>query len=290
MCKHLLIGLIATMVVGSLPAAGQIVATQENGRTIYVEAPPTAPTGEQPVTQYGPHRTYLYYSKTEHRWKRVPPASGATMRKARSAAADVQQYLAWRAQQPAFHVDYGQNHPEEAVGKPVAASNNESSGPAATSSPGLTGEQLDAIIDEAAAKHGVDANLVRAVIKVESNFNPHAVSRKGAMGLMQLMPSTARNLQVANPFDVRQNVDGGVRHLKQLLQDFNGDVTKSVAAYNAGAGAVQRNGGVPPYAETQAYVRRVNQLYNGDSPLKAAPSNQIRVYRDKYGVLTFTND
>jgi membrane-bound lytic murein transglycosylase B len=288
MRKHLLIGLIATMVVGSLPLAAQIVATQENGRTIYVEAPPTAPAGEQSVTQYS-RRTYLYYSRTEHRWKRVPPASGATMRKARSAAADVQQYLVWRAQQPAFRVDYAQTQPEAAV-KPVETSKNESSGPAATSGHGVTAEQLDAIIDEAAQKHGVDANLVRAVIKVESNFNPHAVSNKGAMGLMQLMPSTARSLQVTNPFDAQQNVDGGVRHLKQLLQDFNGDVTKSVAAYNAGAGAVQRNGGVPPYAETRAYVRRINQLYNGDSPLKAVPSNQIRVYRDKYGVLTFTND
>jgi soluble lytic murein transglycosylase-like protein len=135
----------------------------------------------------------------------------------------------------------------------------------------------------------VDSNLVRAVIKVESNFNPHAVSRKGAMGLMQLMPSTARSLQVGNPFDARENVDGGVRHLRQLLENFGGDVTKSVAAYNAGAGAVTRNGGVPPYAETQDYVRRVNQLYNGD-PLRAAPRTPIHVYRDKYGVLTFTNE
>ena len=289
MRKHLLLGLIAMMSVSSIPVTAEIVAVQENGRTIYVDVPPT-PRGEQPVTEYGPHRTYLYYSKSEHRWKRVPPASGATMRKARSAAADVQQYLVWRAQQPAFHVDYGHNQPDEAVAKPAEASKNESSGPAATSGHGITAEQLDAIIDEAAAKHGVDANLVRAVIKVESNFNPHAVSNKGAMGLMQLMPSTARSLQVSNPFDAQQNVDGGVRHLKQLLQDFNGDVSKSLAAYNAGAGAVQRNGGVPPYAETQAYVRRINQLYNGDAPLKASPSNQIRVYRDKYGVLTFTND
>ena len=288
MRAHLLLGLIAMMVtLGSLQA--EIVAVQENGRTVYVDAPASAKDQGANAAPSGPPKVYLYYSKSEHRWKRVPPASGATMRRARSAAADVQQYLVWRAQQPAFRVDFGQAAPEAAV-PPAEPSNSESSGPAATSSRGLTGEQLDAIVDEAAAKHGVDANLVRAVIKVESNFNPHAVSRKGAMGLMQLMPSTARSLQVANPFDARQNVDGGVRHLKQLLNDFNGDVSKSVAAYNAGAGAVQRNGGVPPFAETQAYVRRINQLYNGDAPLRATPANQIHVSRDKYGVLTFTND
>jgi soluble lytic murein transglycosylase-like protein len=242
----------------------------------------------------GQSKIYLYYSQSEHRWKRVPPASGSTMRRARSAVADVQQYIAWRAQQPAFRVNYGESRPETVVkpAAPDAASNQQSSssGPATQASGALSAEQLDAIIEEAAAKHGVDSNLVRAVIKVESNYNPHAVSRKGAMGLMQLMPSTARSLQVNNPFDARQNIDGGVRHLKQLLQDFNGDLSKSVAAYNAGAGAVQRHGGVPPYAETQAYVRRVNQLYNGDQPLKPSTGTPIRVYRDKFGVLTFTNE
>ena len=93
-----------------------------------------------------------------------------------------------------------------------------------------------------------------------------------------------------NPFDARQNVDGGVRHLKSLLQDFDGDVTKSVAAYNAGEGAVTRNHGVPPYAETQAYVRRVNQLYGGDTPVHRTMPAPIKVYRDKFGVLTFSND
>jgi hypothetical protein len=295
MRTHLLLGLLACVSLGILSASAEIVAVQENGKTVYVDAP-AAPTGDQAVTtapSTGPRKIYLYYSKGEHRWKRVPPASGAAMRKARSAAADVQQYLAWRAQQPAFRVNYGESTPETSVkpAAPEAASNNQSSsGPATESSRVMTAEQLDAIIEEAAAKHGVDSNLVRAVIKVESNFNPHAVSRKGAMGLMQLMPSTARNLQVANPFDARQNVDGGVRHLKQLLQDFGGDVTKSVAAYNAGAGAVQRHGGIPPYAETQAYVRRVNQLYTGDQALRPVTQTPIRAYRDKFGVLTFTNE
>lgn len=307
MRKHLLLGLMAFVTLGVAQLAAEIVAVKENGRTIYVDAPSPK---DQPITAaqpYGARKIYLYYSRSEHRWKRVPPASGATMRKARSAAADVRQYLQWREQQPAFRVTFGENLPEAAA-KPATAENIArqrgaegakdataagASQPVETQVPagkGLSSEQLDAIVEEAAAKHGVDSNLVRALIKVESNFNPRAVSRKGAMGLMQLMPSTARSLQVTNPFDARQNVDGGVRHLKKLLQDFDGDVTKSVAAYNAGAGAVTRNGGVPPYAETQAYVRRIHQLYTGGEPIKPASSAPIRVYRDKYGVLTFTND
>lgn len=289
------------MTLSPLVAAAQIVPvtivpTNENGRTVYVDVPGAGAQGnDQPMAapQYGPRKVYLYYSKSEHRWKRVSPASGATFRAARSAAKDVQQYILWRQQQPAFRVNFGENAPE-AGAKPApefaTSSGGKAESLAAPSRKGLTAEQLDAIIDEAAARHGVDSNLVRAVIKVESNFNPRAVSRKGAMGLMQLMPSTARGLQVTNPFDAQQNVDGGVRHLKTLLENFGGDVTKSVAAYNAGAGAVARNHGVPPYAETQAYVRRVNQLYSGDTPVRRSTSAPIRTYRDKFGVLTFTND
>jgi soluble lytic murein transglycosylase-like protein len=114
---------------------------------------------------------------------------------------------------------------------------------------------------EAARRHGVDPALVLAVVDVESAFRPNAVSPKGAQGLMQLMPRTAAELGVSDPFDPAQNVDGGARHLRALLTSHNGDLEKALAAYNAGSDAVRRHGGVPPYPETRDYVRKVLGRY-----------------------------
>jgi hypothetical protein len=112
-------------------------------------------------------------------------------------------------------------------------------------------------VHEAAARYGVPVSLVAAVISVESEFNPRAVSHRGALGLMQLMPTTAAVLGVRDAFDPRENVDAGARHLRQLLDRFGNDVPLALAAYNAGAHAVIRYGGVPPYPETRAFIARV---------------------------------
>jgi len=122
--------------------------------------------------------------------------------------------------------------------------------------------QYDSIIENAAVSAAVEPNLLRAVIVVESGFNSRAVSKRGAVGLMQLMPATASRYGVSNPFDARQNVHGGARYLKFLIDRFGHDVRLALAAYNAGEEAVQRNGGqIPPFSETMAYVPRVLKIY-----------------------------
>ena len=241
--------------------AGIAIATttDEFGRKIYVNDEGSSKSA--PATDVSQPAGLSYWSSTEHRWKPVP-TSGAAIRAARSAATEVNHYL---------------------DGSTRLLRNTRV----------FTEQEIDAAIVQAASRHNVDANLVRSVVKVESNYNPNAVSRKGAMGLMQLMPGTARSLNVTNPFDPNQNVDAGVRHLKRLLESYGGNVPLSLAAYNAGSAAVARSAGVPHFAETRNYVRRITNLYYGGSDGSFIIGNPVhdpvRVQRDARGVLYISN-
>jgi soluble lytic murein transglycosylase-like protein len=170
----------------------------------------------------------------------------------------------------------GENAPpsasSEAAGPATPASADTTSAPAAPEAAIAAGEAADLLpggatdrralmqmASKIARRHGVAEPLVHAVIEVESKYNPKAVSRAGAMGLMQLMPKTATRFSVADAFDPVQNVDAGVRYLKELLERYSGQVRLALAAYNAGEEAVERHGGIPPYRETIDYVRRVQR-------------------------------
>jgi hypothetical protein len=134
------------------------------------------------------------------------------------------------------------------------------------SSTNMPSAYLD-IIQTACNRHGVDPALVHALVKVESDFNPYALSRKGAMGLMQLMPQTALDMNVQNSFSPNDNVDGGVKYLRYLIDRYEGNLSLALAAYNSGETAVKKWGTIPPFKETQNYVQRVLGLYNGKKKL-----------------------
>jgi soluble lytic murein transglycosylase-like protein len=149
---------------------------------------------------------------------------------------------------------------------------------------------LDAMIRQAAAQHQIDPDLIRAIVRVESNFNPNAVSPAGAHGLMQLIPATAQRFGVSNSFDPRANLDGGIRYLKHLLGLYKGDLQLSLAAYNAGENSVARFRGVPAYPETQNYIRKIDALYPMRSILTGyRPIPKIMKFVDAAGVVHFSN-
>jgi soluble lytic murein transglycosylase-like protein len=155
--------------------------------------------------------------------------------------------------------------------------------------------RIERIVDDAAARHQVDPALVKAVINTESGWNPSAVSRKGAMGLMQLIPGTAERFGVGNPYDPAQNIEGGTTYLKALLDRYHGDLSKSLAAYNAGEGAVDKSGGVPWYPETRRYVEKVTDAYfrpdSSHSPTLLSPRPApVRKEVDSDGRVIFTNE
>jgi len=162
------------------------------------------------------------------------------------------------------------------------------------------GNDFHSIVVDKASKYELDPSLVHAVIKTESNGNPRAVSSKGAMGLMQLMPTTANDLEVRNPFDPEENIDGGTKYLKYLIERFNGDLTLALAAYNAGPKRVEKTGSVPQISETKQYVKKVLSLYNGRTVLPvssggpravaSAPRNEpIYKVLTEDGSVLFTN-
>ena len=153
---------------------------------------------------------------------------------------------------------------------------------------------IDSIIERVSSHYQVDPKLIHAMIRVESNYDPSAVSSKGAMGLMQLIPATAQRFGVQNPFDPKQNIQGGISYLKYLLRLFGGNLPLSLAAYNAGEERVIRSGGIPDIPETEHYVRAITHLYHTKNSSSAATAAATRIvpivrYVDSEGVVHFTN-
>ena len=145
------------------------------------------------------------------------------------------------------------------------------------------------LIEQISAEEGVDVNLVEAIIQVESNFDPRAVSIKNCKGLMQLHPDTARRFGVQDVFDPEENIRAGVAYLRWLLDRFDEDVTRTVAAYNAGENAVTKHGGVPPYKETRDYLQKVGRLYSLTHRQSRTPSRQIHRIETGDGRVVYTN-
>ena len=155
----------------------------------------------------------------------------------------------------------------------------------------LDRNELRQLVSQISLEHGVDPRLVDALVRVESSYDPGAVSRKGAMGLMQLMPGTADRLKVEDPFDPEQNLRAGVKEFSRLVDRYAGNLQLALAAYNAGEGAVARYRGIPPYNETRSYVSRILTLYTG-RPFRVAGNYRakpVRMMRDREGRAVITN-
>ncbi len=157
--------------------------------------------------------------------------------------------------------------------------------------PNLSSSDLDHAIQRSANRHQVDPDLVRAIVRVESNYNPYAVSSRGAQGLMQLIPATARRFGVRDAFDPSANLEGGIRYLKHLMELYDGDLELVLAAYNAGENAVSRYNGVPPFRETRNYLRKISRIYPLDLPLDWQHYGVPEVVKfvDSKGIVHFSN-
>jgi len=243
----------------SPPSSAQITTdTNTSGRMVFVNSDSRAHRSGSTISSPAPSQEAVDVPKPSPRWPALPPPS---------------------APQGVVAVD----------GATLEAS-------AAEAAPPVPGDgRLDRIVRDAAQRNKVDPALVKAVISTESGWNPRAISRKGAVGLMQLEPATAQRYGVYNSFDPAQNVEGGTKYLKSLLDRYNGDLTKSLAAYNAGERTVDLNGGVPAIPETQNYVRKVTNRYfqpgSGRNPdLWSPPKSPVRREVDSNGRVVFTNE
>ncbi len=159
-----------------------------------------------------------------------------------------------------------------------------------TGAPGVVPASYHDYINTACEKYGVDPSLVHALVKVESDYNPFALSNKGAMGLMQLMPQTATDMNVRNSFSPQENVEGGVRYLRYLLDRYEGNLSLALAAYNSGETSVKRWGTVPPFKETKDYVKKVLGIYHGTGKTTLAPRYTIYVGHAPDGTLILTDN
>jgi soluble lytic murein transglycosylase-like protein len=311
--KHLVSVLYPALILISFHttthAQGIMATRTSDGRLVYENAPEKTP--EQQASAAASSDTgMVYWSNTQHRWKPVPAMNSNSMRAAQSAAAEVRRLIRraaksdsrWAAEGSALRLATQQVQNQSATVTELEPKQSQMRVMSSASAPMTRKTQMASlqvpqsaawisdIVEKAALRHSVDPNLVRAIVQVESNFNPHAVSRKGAIGLMQLMPRTAKSLNVSNPYDPAQNVDAGVRHFKELLDSYGGNLELSLAAYNAGVSAVHKSGGVPHYSETRNYVKKITGIYGSNTArLSANGHPPLEIKRDAQGHLSVSD-